>query len=195
MGPVHRAEGVGHVDIRQRGQFFGKCGVVLGLALFKPGVFQQQDLAGLQRGGLGLGILPHNVMGKGDLLAQQLGKTRRHGGQGQLLLGLFPGIPGQTGRVLALFRLLFHPLVKVRFRLAQVGAGDDCRTLFQEIADGGQGRHDPLVAGDLAGLFVLGHVEIAAQQDLLALYVNVTHGLLLIIHKQTPKHIVDLQCF
>ena len=41
--------------------------------------------------------------------------------------------------------------------------------VLQQILDGGQCRHDALVAGDGAGVLVLGHVEVAAQQDLLAL--------------------------
>ncbi len=61
-------------------------------------------------------------------------------------------------------------------------AGDDRSALVQQVLDGGQSGHDPLVAGDLAGLLVLGNVEVTAQQDLFALNVDVANGLLVVIH-------------
>ena len=67
-----------------------------------------------------------------------------------------------------------------------MGAGNDCRALLQQIPDGGQRGHDALIAGDGAGLLILRHIEIAAQQDLLALDINVADGFLPIIHKQAP---------
>ena len=179
---MHGAEGVGHVQLRHVGQGLGQCGVVLGLALFKAGVLQQHDLAGLQRGGLGPGVLAHHVVGKDDLAAQQLAQTLRHGGQGQLAQGLLPLLLGDVGLVLALLHLLLHVSGEGGGRLAQMGAGDDGSALLQQIADGGQGRHDALVAGDGAGLLVLGYVKVAAQQDLLACHVHVHNGLLVVIH-------------
>ena len=182
VSAMDAAESVGHVQLRHVGHGLGQRGIVLGLALFKAGILQQHDLAGLQSGGLGSGVLTHHVVGKDDLPAQQLAQTLRHGGQSQLAQGLLPILLGDIGLVLALFHLLFHVGGEGGGGLAQMGAGDDGSALVQQIADGGQGRHDALVAGDGAGLLVLGHVKVAAQQDLLAGYVHVHNGLLVVIH-------------
>ena len=63
-----------------------------------------------------------------------------------------------------------------------MGAGDDRRPMLQQIADGGQGGHDALVAGDGTGLLVLRHVEIAAQQHLFAGHVHVHDGFFIVVH-------------
>ena len=97
----------------------------------KSGIFQQQDLAGLQGGGLGLGIGAHHVLRHDDRLAQQLAQAGGHRLQSQLGLDLALG-------------------------LAQVGAGDHRSVLLQQILDGGQGGTDALVVGDDAAA-VLGH--------------------------------------
>ena len=182
VGTVHGAEGVGHIQFRHVGHGLGQSGVILGLALFKAGVLQQQDLAGLQRGSLGLGILAHHVVGKDDLLTQQLAQPLGHGSQGQLLQGLLPVLFLDGSRILALLHLLLHIGLKGGHGLAQMRAGDDGSAVIQQIADGGQGGDDTLVTGDLAGLLVLGDVEIAAQQDLLAGHVHVTDSFLVVIH-------------
>jgi hypothetical protein len=107
---------------------------------------------------LGLGVLAHDVLGEDHVHAQQLGKALCHGGQGQALLPLPLG-------------------------LAQMGAGDDGRAVFQQILDGGQSGHDALVAGDLAGLLVLRDVEIAAKQNLFVSDVDVQNCFLVVVHK------------
>ena len=188
-------ESVGHVDLGHGSQLLCEGGIVLGLALFKAGVFQQQDLTGLQGRGLSLSILTHNVAGEDNFLSQQLCQTGGYGSQGQLLLLLAPGSLGEFCGILTLFCLLFDPFVKIRLGLSQVRAGNHRRALIQQIPNGGQSGHDALVTGDGTGLFVLRDIEIAAEKDLLALHVDVADGLFLVIHKQTPKHIVDLQCF
>ena len=109
----------------------GQRGVVLGLARLKAGVLQQQDLAGLEGGGLGLGVGAHHVLGHDDRLAQQLAQAGGHRLQGQLGLDLALG-------------------------LAHVGAGDHRGVLLQQVLDGGQGGTDALVVGDDAAA-VLGH--------------------------------------
>ena len=63
-----------------------------------------------------------------------------------------------------------------------MGAGDHSGALLQQVFDRGDSGNDALVAGDLAGLLVLGDVEIAAQQDLLALHVNIINGFLVVVH-------------
>ena len=154
---MHGAEGVGHVQLRHSGQLLGKAGIVLLLAGIEAQVLQQQDLAAFQSGGLGLGVLAHDILGEDDLAAQQLTETLRHRGKAQLFLPLALG-------------------------LAQMGTGDHRRALVQQVPDGGQRRHDALVTGDLAGGLVLGYVEIAAQQDLLARYIHVHDGFLVVVH-------------
>ena len=152
------AEGVRHIQVRHIRQGLGQSRVVLGLALFKAGVLQQHDLAGLQGGGLGPGVGAHHILRHDDGLAQQLAQALGHGLEAQ-------------GRVRAVLRL------------AQMGAGDDGSVLVQKILDGGQGGPDALVVGDdAAAVFSQGHVEIAAQQNLLAGHVHVPDGLLFIIH-------------
>ena len=179
---MDRAEGVGHVQISHGSHGLRQLGVVLGLTLFKAGVLQQQDLTGLQRGSLGLGVLAHHIAGEDDLLAQQLAQALGDGSQSQLLQGFLPVLFFDGRCVLTLFHLLFHIGLKGGHGLAQMGAGDDGSAVLQQIADGGQGGDDALVAGDLAGLLILRDVEIAAQQDLLAGYFHVTDGLLVVIH-------------
>ena len=164
VGTVHGAKGVGHIQFRHVRQLLGEAGVVLLLADIEAQVLQQHDLAGLQSGGLGLGVLTHDVLDEDDLPAQQLAQTLRHGRQRQLHLPLALG-------------------------LAQVGAGDDRRAVVQQILDGGQCRHDALVAGDRARFLVLGHVEVAAQQDLLALDVYILYRFFIVIHGIRSSHV------
>ena len=161
---MHGAEGVGHIQLRHVRQLLGEAGVVLLLADIEPQVLQQHDLAGLQGSGLGFGIFTHDILGEDDLPAQQLAQTLRHGRQRQLHLPLALG-------------------------LAQVGAGDDRRAVVQQILDGGQCRHDALVAGDRARFLVLGHVEVAAQQDLLALDVYILYRFFIVIHGIRSSHV------
>ena len=179
------AEGVGYVHAvltGQAGHGLGKLGIVLGLALLEAGVLEKHDLAGLQRGGLGLGVGAHHVGGKDHVPAQQLAQALGHGLHAQGLQGFLPLLLGEGGGVLALLGLLLGPLVEAGLGLAQVGAGDDRRALVQEVLDGGQGRPDALVVGDGAGGLVLGDVEVAAEQDLLALDVHVLYCFLVVVH-------------
>ena len=63
----------------------------------------------------------------------------------------------------------------------------DGRAVLKQVSDCGYRRADALVVRYFAGLFVLRHVEVAAQQNLLSFYVDIPDGFLLIIHKQTPQ--------
>ena len=63
-----------------------------------------------------------------------------------------------------------------------MGAGDDRRPTLQQIPDGGQGRHNALVAGDGAGGLILWDVEVTAQQDLLPRHVYIHDGLFIVVH-------------
>ena len=155
---MHSAEGVGYVQLRHGGKLLGKGGVVLLLPDVEAQVLQQHDLTALQCRGLRLGILAHDVLGENDLLPQQLAETLGDGGETQLALPLTLG-------------------------LAQMGAGDDRRAVVQQIADGGQSRHDALVAGDGSRLLVLGYVKVAAQQHFFALNVHILYRLFIVIHE------------
>jgi len=137
-----------------------------GSFLVSPGskrVFSSSRIcpAGLQGGGFGGGIGADHVGGHDDLAAQQLAQALGHGSQAELGIGSLLGF-------------------------AQVGAGDDRRPILQQILDGGQRRHDALVAGDGAGLFVLGDVEVAAEQDLFAPYLHIPDRLFMGIHLRCP---------
>ena len=194
MRAVHRAERVGHVQLRHRGKRLGKLGIVLRLARLKAGVFEQHDLTALERRSLGPGVFADDIMREDDGLAEKFGKALGNRRERQLFEGLFPLLLGQRRGVLALFGLLFHPLVKLCFGLAEVRAGDDRRAVVQKIADGRQRRHDALIGRDRAGLLILGDIEVAAQQDLLAAHVHIADGLLVIVHVVPPHniHIYDL---
>ena len=159
---MNRAEGVGHIDLSHRGHLTGQLGVVLGLARLKAGVLQQHNLAGLEGGGLGLGVGAHHVPGHDHRLAQQLAETDGDRLQGQLGLHLTLG-------------------------LAQVRAGDDRRPLVQQVLNGGQGGADALIVGDGSGGLVLGDIKVAAQKHLLAGDVDVLDRLFVVVHgSKTP---------
>ena len=157
MGSMYRTECVGHIDICQRCQLLGKFGVVLLLALFKAQVLQQQNLTGLQRSSLCLCVFPHNVLCENHRLAQQLAQALCHGSQSQAFFPLSLGF-------------------------AQMGAGNHSRAVVQQILNRGQRGNNALVAGNLSGGFVLGHVKVAAQQYFLARKVHITYRFLIIIH-------------
>jgi hypothetical protein len=112
VGAVHGAEGVGHEELGHGGQLLCKVGAVLLLAGFKAEVFQQQIWPGFSAAALALASSPM-MSGEDHVHAQQLAQTLCHGGQGQAS---------------------FHSVLG----LAQMGAGDDGRAVFQQIFDGGQ---------------------------------------------------------
>ena len=156
-----RAEGVKDKNICQGSQFPGKLGVVLLLFQAEAEVFHQHHLAGLEGGALGLGIRPHHVLGQGHGDAQQFFQVVPGREQGQLLLPLAVGT-------------------------AHVRQEDHGGVVLQQIADGGQGRHDAGVVVNDSGGLVMGNVEVTAQEDLFPGDVDVPDGLLVIIHQKSP---------
>ena len=148
------AKGVHHVDVAQLGELLRHALVVLGLALVKAGVFQHQDLAGLERLGGGFGLGAGGGAHEVDLDARQQG--------GQVV-----------GRHL-------HAVLGVRAILgaAEVAHQHDGGAVVEQVLDGGQGGADAGVVGDGAGGLVLRHVEVDADQGALALPVHVLDGLL-----------------
>ena len=158
---VHGAECVGHKDLRHVSKSLCKLGIVLLLADVKAEVLKKHDLAGLESCGLGLCILADDVLCKDHVHAEKLGKSDCYRRKREL------GLPLALG-------------------LAKMRACDNCRAVVEQVLDGGHSGLDTLVAGDLAGLLVLGNVEVAAQQDLLALYVDIIDCLLVVIHGMPP---------
>ena len=153
MGAVRRTERVVDIDFRQRGKRLGEIGVVLGLARLEADVLEQEQLAGLQRRGLGLRVVADDVPGHRDRLAEQLAQAGRHRREGELGLHF-------------------------ALRTSEVGAEDDCRVVVKQVLDGRQGRNDALVRGDDAVLER--DVEIAADEYLFAVYVDVLHRLFVV---------------
>ena len=152
------AEGVVDKDVGHGGQLLGQLRIVLGFALHVADVLKQHDFAVLQSGGLCLGVLADNIGGHDDGLAQKLTQTVGDDLQGQLRLPLALG-------------------------LAHMGAENDAGAMLNQVFDGRQGGDDALIAGDFA--FLGGDVEVAAAQDLLAADVDVSDGLLVVIHMCT----------
>ena len=165
MGPVHGAEGVGHVHVGHLRQLLGEVGAVLLLALVEAQVLEQQQLARLQGGGLGLGVLADDVLGEYDVHIKKLGEPLRNRSQAQALLPLALG-------------------------LAQMRAGDDGGAVLKQILNGGQSRDDTLVARDLARLLVLGNIEIAAQKHLFAVGIEIRDRLLVVVHSDSSCFIL-----
>ncbi len=183
VGAVHGAESVGDIDLSHVGQGLGEVGIVLGLALVEAQILEQQDLAGLQRSGLGLGVGADGVLGKDNVHAEQLTEVGGNRSERQLRVGLFPGVLGALGLVgNTLLVQLLQIGIKGGVGLAQVGAGDDGGTLVEQVLDGRQRGDNALVARDGAGLLVLGNVEIAAEKNFLTLYVGIVNGLFAVVH-------------
>ena len=170
---VGGAEGVVHVDIAVGGELFGHLlllGLHLGLLggiflvahlvglldlaflrLVEAGVFQHEDLSGLEGGGLGVGVLA--VIGELDIQVQVLGKI------------VADGLQAEIG------------LIALALRAAQVAHEDEGGTLLQHVLDGGLGGLDAGVVGDLV-LRVEGDVEVHAHDDLLSLQFHVANRFL-----------------
>ena len=192
MGPVGGAESIVDVDIRHRGQLFGKGGVILGLLRMEADVLNNHHIAIVEGGGLLLGVGAHNVLGHNDLFAQQLAKLCGHRGQGELLhiaLRGFQSLGGGLGLLglghgvdlLLLLLVQLHGLVEDVVGTAHVGAEDDLGAMVREVLYGGQRAHDAL--GVSNGSVLHGDVEVAADQNPLAGNVDVFHSLLVeIVH-------------
>ncbi len=152
------AEGVVDEDIGQLSQLLAELGVVLGLALFKAGVFEQHDLAILELVSQTVRVLACNVLRHADLDAEQLAQTV--GDDLQAQLGL-----------------------KLALRLAHVGAQDDAGAVLAQIIDRRQSGDDALIRGDFA--FLGGNVEVAAAEHPLAADIDVFNGFLVVVHRSS----------
>ena len=189
------AESVVYIQIGIGSQRLGEVGIVLLFFSMEAQVFQQQHLAGLERGGLGLGVFADYVLGHDHFLSQQLAQALGDGSQGQLghiLSGLLEGLlgggllllGGQVGNLGQLLLVQLELGVQHIVGLAHMGAQDHGRAVAEQILDGRQRADDAVFIGDLgAGFLVHGHVEVHADKHFFALYVYVFDGL---FHNHSP---------
>ena len=159
MGPVAGAECVVHKHLGQRRILLCKLHVVLGLALHKPDVFQQEHLSGLERGCHLLCLGANNVIRQGYGNAQKLLEPLLYHLEGILLLIAVLGA-------------------------ALVGAENHGSPLLQQVLNGGERLTDAAVVGNYA-LVVGGNVEIAAAKHLFALEICIEDGFLFVVHGET----------
>ena len=151
MGAVCGAKSVvyiGAVRTHQIGQVFGELGQIFGFFLAETGVLQQHNIAVLHCGNGGFGIFARHivVIGKHDGLAKQFGEAHGDGRETEFFLGTVLG-------------------------LTQMAAQNDPATVLDQLFNGGQSGHDAVVIGDDAVLH--GDIEIAADQNVSALYLNI----------------------
>lgn len=146
VGTVGGTEGIVNVKVEGSGKLLNERCFVLLFFLVKTSVFKHDDISFL--GGINdlLGFLPDAVLGKGDRFSKKLTHALGTGGKGELVLGTI-------------------------LRASQVRADSDDGTLLRQVFDGGDGRADTGVVGDL--LSVKRDVDIATDQDLLSLQFSV----------------------
>ena len=202
MCTVCRAECVVDIDFGKRCKLFCKFGVVLGLARVKADVLKQDGFAFLQGCDLCLGVFADDVLREGDLAAEQLIETVCNRLQrelhGVVLLCLCQQLRlcGSLLSLRQLLDLLFLFLVQTEalgedsVRLAHMGAENDLCAVVQQIFDGRQSRNDALVARDLA--ILQRDVEVAADENFLALDFDVFNGLL-VVHENTLLYINSIE--
>lgn len=70
VGAVSSGKGIIDIDVAVLGEFCGKVGVVLFLALVEAGIFQKQDIAIIQGGNGPFGRLSNAVFAERDRLVQ-----------------------------------------------------------------------------------------------------------------------------
>ena len=150
VGPVAGAEGVVDVEVAERGDLLGEGGVALLLLGVEAEVFEQDHVAGLERGA-GLGDRRADAIGQeADRFLQQFGEPRRARRQAEFRVGL-----------------AFGP--------AEVRHEDQRAALLEHRLDARQRGADALVVGDAARV-VLGHVEVHAHQHAPALHVEIVQA-------------------
>ena len=141
-----------HFIIDQISQLLRESLPVLGLlSTAESGVLQQNDLPILHFCNSLLGIFANNVvvLCKDHLGIYQLSQTLCNRCQRELIL-------------------------RTVLRLAQVGAQYNLASVSDQLLDGGKSSLDPVVVGD--NPILKGNVEIAAHENVLALYVDIIHG-------------------
>ena len=152
-------KGVEHEDVAVGSEGLGDLGIILLLALVKADVLEHEDLARLEGLDGGSGLLAVGVVDEGHVQAGELGELGGDGLEGELGL--------EAGAV----------------RAAEVAHEDDAGVVLDQVVDGRQGGLD---AGGVANDAVLDrHVEVNADEDALAVDVDVADGLLGESHVQS----------
>ncbi len=152
MGAVGRAEGVHDEHVAHGCQLAGDFHIVLGLAGQEAGVFEDQDLAGLQGSGGSSRLGADEFFDEGHRFTEQLGELAGGGLHGVLGVGA-----------------VFGP--------AEVREQDQCAVLIEQVFDGGQGAAMRVSSVTLPSL--IGTLIVDAHQDLLALEVDIANRFLL----------------
>jgi hypothetical protein len=155
MGAVGGAEGVRDEDITKlgeagaegfdivRGGFGGGAVLVFGFAFLfdvEAEVFEKGDFTGLHVGAGGFDFESNAVFKETDGAAEKLGEFFGDG---------LEGVFGNAATI----------------RAAEVAHQDNACTLVERVLDGGQGGDDALGVRDGTGGFVLGNIEIDADED------------------------------
>ena len=152
LGAVSGTEGIEDEDVAIGSEDLGDLGIVLLLTLVKTDVLENEDLARLDGGDSLSSLLAVGVGDEGNIETRELSK----------LLG--DGLEGQLG------------LEAGAFGTAEVAHEDDASIVLNEIVDGGQGSLD---AGGVANDAILDrHVEVNADENALAVDIDVADGLL-----------------
>lgn len=145
MGTVGGTEGIIDKQIEGSGQLLDKSRLVLGLLLVESSVLEHDNITLL--GGIDnlLDFVTDAVGGELDFLSEQLSHALGTGSEGELVLWSVLGA-------------------------AQVRADSHDGSLALEVFDGGDGRPDTGIIGDL--LAIKGNVDVAPNKNLLALKVG-----------------------
>ena len=159
MLSVCSTESVVDINVSQTGQMLGIQFAAGLFACVKAQIFQHDNFAGLDLAAQTCSFLANGVEAHLDGNTQHVGQMLGNGCQGILHLSFALG-------------------------LAQVRAEDNGSALIQQIADGGQCLTDTLVVGDGA-VAILRYVKVAADQDLLALNVDVLNRFLIVLHRKS----------
>ena len=145
-------EGVENEDIAVGSEGLGDLGIVLLLTLVEADVLENEDLARLDSGDSLGSLLAVGVGDKGNVETGELSELLGDGLEGEL--GLEAGAIGT----------------------AEVAHEDDASIVLDEVVDGGQGSLD---AGGVANDAILDrHVEVNADENALAVDIDVADGLL-----------------
>jgi hypothetical protein len=114
-------------------------------------VFEEENLPGLEGGGLLFDSGANAVLGEGDRFTEEFGEFVGDGFEGEF---------GDDFSVGA----------------SEVAHEDDGCAFFEGVFNRGERGDDTLVVGDSAGGFVLGDVEVDAHEDAFSCEVEVVYG-------------------
>ena len=152
LGTVSGAEGIENEDVTIGSELLGDLGVVLLLTLVETDVLENEDLTRLDGGDSLSSLLAIRVGNKSNVKARELSELLGDRLKGELRL--------EAGTLGA----------------AEVAHEDDASVVLNEVVDGGQGSLD---TGGVANDAILDrHVEVNADENALAVDIDVADGLL-----------------